>query len=178
MTTPVTARTRSRIRDIDLGDKPEAHTTAISDPRKLAVIHQLEEQLGVVSYACKAASVSRRTFYYWVANDPDFAKEVDDVINFQVDYVERKLLTNIKEGKEKSIIFYLSTKGRHRGYCQRVEVGGTPGSLPIPIEAVHKFPDMANEVAPTALARIISMVFAPKEEVEDEANVSDEQPRS
>lgn len=40
------------------------------------------------------------------------------------DYAEGSLLKHIKDGKEASLIFYLKTQCRNRGYTERVDVSG------------------------------------------------------
>ena len=42
--------------------------------------------------------------------------------NVSLDYAESKLLENIRANKETSIIFYLKTKGKKRGYSERSEL--------------------------------------------------------
>lgn len=87
--------------------------------RKKRMLHALESSLGVVSYACAVAEVSRSTYYSWMEMDEVFAKKVEEVTEFQLDYVENRLLQNIRKEDVASIIFYLKTKGRGRGYSER-----------------------------------------------------------
>lgn len=90
----------------------------------------LETHLGIISYAAEDAGVNRRTVYEWMDQDPDFARRVRDINEKQVDFVERKLLENIREKDTRAIIFYMGTKGRNRGYTTRVEVT-TPAGEPM-----------------------------------------------
>ena len=74
-----------------------------------------------VSAACKMFGISRRTFYNWYEKDEEFRQEIDDSNESITDMVETQLLKNIREGKENSIIFYLKTKGKNRGYGEQID---------------------------------------------------------
>lgn len=90
--------------------------------RKRAVIEALQKSLGIVTTACINAGVSRVQFYEWKKTDADFAKAVDDIEDVTLDFVEGKLLQNVKDNDTQSILFYLKTKGKRRGYTERTEV--------------------------------------------------------
>ena len=44
-----------------------------------------------------------------------------------LDLAESKLIENIKSNDNTAIIFYLKTRGKHRGYIERTEVTGRDG---------------------------------------------------
>lgn len=90
--------------------------------KKKAMLEALEKSLGVVTSACKLTGIPRRTFYNWLEADPKFAAVVADMGEIALDFAESKLHKNIGDGKEASIIFYLKTKGKHRGYIERAEL--------------------------------------------------------
>lgn len=90
--------------------------------RKQAVIEALQKSLGIVTTACINAGVSRSQFYEWLKNDKEFAMAVEDVEDLQLDFVEGKLLQNVKDNDTQSILFYLKTKGKRRGYTERTEI--------------------------------------------------------
>ena len=89
--------------------------------KKKLLLSELEKSLGIVTSACKAANISRTTFYQYVKDDKDFADAVYEISEITLDYVESKILQNIKNGDKTSIIFYLKTKGKHRGYIEKQE---------------------------------------------------------
>lgn len=91
------------------------------DIKKKKVISELSKALGIVALACKRADVSRKTFYRWYNTDEEFKEEVDDIYETQGDFVEDKLLGRIRENDTTAIIFYLKTKGKKRGYYEKVE---------------------------------------------------------
>jgi len=88
---------------------------------KKAVLEALEQSLGVVTSACRKAGVGRTTFYGWIKDDEEFAEAVRDIENVALDFAESQLHKQIKDGIPTSTIFYLKTKGKKRGYVERVE---------------------------------------------------------
>ena len=83
-------------------------------------IKALESTLGNITGACAKARVSRQTYYNWMKNQ-EFADEVDAVNEANLDYAESKLLSLIRQENPTAIIFYLKTKGKKRGYVERIE---------------------------------------------------------
>ena len=88
---------------------------------KKKLLKALEKSMGIVTNACKIVNLDRTTFYRYYNEDQQFADDVDKVQDYVLDFAESKLLENIKDKKETSIIFYLKTKGRKRGYIEKKE---------------------------------------------------------
>lgn len=88
---------------------------------KKALLEALEKSLGIVTTACLSVEIGRDTFYRYLKDDKDFAKAVKDIDNIALDFAESALLKNIRKGKEASIIFYMKTKGKARGYIEKTE---------------------------------------------------------
>ena len=74
-----------------------------------------------ISKACQAVGIGRRTFYAWMEKDKNFKKKVEDAQEDMVDFAEDCLMRRIHEGDTTATIFFLKTKGKHRGYVERVE---------------------------------------------------------
>jgi hypothetical protein len=89
---------------------------------KRALIEALTQTLGVVTSACKSVDVDRSTFYKYINEDAEFAREVRDIQEIAVDFAESKLHEQIKEKNTTATIFFLKTKGKHRGYIERQEI--------------------------------------------------------
>lgn len=92
--------------------------------RKMALLEALKKAMGVISTACEMCGENRRQYYKWMDTDKKFNKEVKEIEERCLDFAETALFKNIQEGKEKSILFYLSTKGKQRGYTQQIEHKG------------------------------------------------------
>ena len=83
---------------------------------KAALLKALKEAKGIVTTACDAVGVTRKTYYDYYNSDPEFKREADDVQEVAIDFVEGKLFEQIEEGVPTSTLFYLKTKAKHRGY--------------------------------------------------------------
>ena len=94
------------------------------------VLKALEETHGVITEACKKAGYARSAFYVAMDKDPKLKKAVEDIQEQAVDYVESQLFKNIEQGNITGQIFYLKTKGKHRGYIEKTEIQQeTTGSI-------------------------------------------------
>lgn len=89
--------------------------------RKKMLLAALEKSFGVVTTACQHTGIDRQTFYNYYNDDPAFAKKVDELKNVALDYAESHLFKNMQDGKEASVIFYLKTQGKGRGYIEKVQ---------------------------------------------------------
>jgi hypothetical protein len=92
---------------------------------KKKLLKALEKSMGIVANACKIVNLDRTTFYRYYNEDEEFKEAVDNMQDYVLDFAESKLLENIKDKKETSIIFYLKTKGRKRGYIEKQDVDVT-----------------------------------------------------
>lgn len=92
-----------------------------TEQHKKAIIEALESSLGVITTACKKVGVGRTTFYGWLEDDLEFKESVNDIQNIALDFVESQLFKQIKESNTTATIFYLKTKGKKRGYIERIE---------------------------------------------------------
>lgn len=114
---------------------------------KASMIEALKQCLGVVTDASQMSGVPRRTHYDWMKDDKEYKDRVESIGEEALDFVESKLFETINGvviGKEtktgfktytlppdvRSIMFYLKTKGKKRGYVERVENEiSTPGEF-------------------------------------------------
>jgi hypothetical protein len=101
--------------------------------KKALVLQCLVESHGVVTMACNNADVGRTTFYAWMNEDSEFKKEVEDITEQAIDYVESKLYLLIENQDTAATLFYLKTKGRKRGYQERIEETNTDRNIIINI---------------------------------------------
>ena len=92
-----------------------------TDTKKKAVIQAMEKSMGIVTHACKMAKISRETFYKWMREDDQFQELVNQATEQAKDFVESKLYEQISQGNVPSIIFYMKTKCKDRGYIERTE---------------------------------------------------------
>ena len=119
--------------------------------KKKAMLSALTVSMGIVSTASKKANVHRSTHYDYVNDDPQYKEYVEAIDEYTIDFAESNLhklingydyeevvkepnkkkpgemvttkITTKKVGPDKTaIIFFLKTKGRQRGYIERIQV--------------------------------------------------------
>lgn len=104
-----------------------------SEKKKEKVLAYLHKMASVTN-ACKKVGISRRVFYDWKKQDPEFAAEVEQIMNEEFpDFVEDALKKRILNGDTKAIIFALKCKCRERGWVEKTEqqIDLTSGGQPI-----------------------------------------------
>jgi hypothetical protein len=92
------------------------------------LISALESAKGYVSLAAKTLGVSRQSFYNYMKKYPTVQQRLDDIRDERTDWVEGKLLEQIRNDNLTAIIFYLKTQAKDRGYSERHEITGAGGS--------------------------------------------------
>ena len=90
--------------------------------KKEQILGALEKSLGIVSTACDSIGISRTTYYKYYNEDEEFKQSVDSIGDIALDCAESQLFELIKEKNVTSIIFYLKTKGKKRGYIEKQEI--------------------------------------------------------
>jgi hypothetical protein len=89
---------------------------------KKKLLEALERTLGLITPACKECGLSRGIFYKYLRDDPEFKKAVDEIHEITLDFVEAQLFKQIKNGSERSILFYMKYRGRSRGYNETLNI--------------------------------------------------------
>ena len=98
------------------------NTDEARQKKKKEFLKVLKSNLGIVTATCEKVGMSRRTFYNWIESDEDFKTSVQEIYDYQCDYVESQLFKKIQQGSEKSIHFYLKYKGKDRGYTNHIDI--------------------------------------------------------
>lgn len=118
---------------IQYRDEVQVHHTAQISMKKVnlkikktkeLLLKALEKSLGIVTPACAEVGISRNQFYIYYKNDEVFRKAVDDINEITLDFAENQLLKKIKEGSERSILFYMKYRGKNRGYNDTLQING------------------------------------------------------
>lgn len=92
------------------------------DSKKKNFLEALESSLGVVTTACETSGQARSTHYLWLKNDEVYREAVEAIQDMAIDFAESSLYQQIREKNTPATIFYLKTKGKHRGYIERTEI--------------------------------------------------------
>ena len=108
------------------------------------MIEALKSELGVVTTACQAVGIDRSTHYAWMIKDPNYKAWVEDIPDLVLDFAENALLKKMRAGDTRSIIFYLKTKGKSRGFIERQE-----------IEIAETIPSLTQEEREAKIKRLL-----------------------
>lgn len=87
--------------------------------KKKEFIEIMEQAMGIVKLACESIGISRRTYYRWKDDDPDFRNEVNRIQKQQLGEVEDRLLKAIARDESWAISLYLNRK--HPAYRPKQE---------------------------------------------------------
>ena len=74
-----------------------------------------------VSATCAALNISRTMWYRWREKHPNLDALLKESEEALIDFAESKLMENIQNGDNTSLIFFLKTKRKSRGYVETVE---------------------------------------------------------
>ena len=85
-------------------------------------IAAIVEAQGFVTRACDILGIGRTTFYTYLKRYPTAQQALEDTREKRHEWVESKLMKQIKDDNLTAIIFYLKTQGKHLGYVERQEV--------------------------------------------------------
>lgn len=89
-----------------------------------------------IHLTCKSIGIERATFYKWMKDDIEFSEKILALEEGDVDSAETALKRQILDGNITAIIFYLKTKGKHRGYVERQELTGANGQKLFEVEVI------------------------------------------
>ena len=114
---------------------------------KKLLLEALIKNNGLVGPSCQEVGLNPKTYYQYLKTDPEFKKSVQQINEAVIDWVESKLFEKIREGSEKSIMFFMRHKGRHRGYSETLDISVADFRMKIPgiqleeDNGTFKFPD-------------------------------------
>lgn len=85
------------------------------------IIKAFEKKGCNIAATCSALGIDRATFYNRKAKNSKLAEKIEAIEESLIDYAESKLMEHIQDGDVTSLIFFLKTKGKKRGYVEKVE---------------------------------------------------------
>jgi hypothetical protein len=83
---------------------------------KRKLIKAMAANLKIVSKACRDVGVDRSVYYEYYKNDPEFARQIDELEEVVVDFYEAALAKQANEGNAASTMYFLKCRGKKRGY--------------------------------------------------------------
>lgn len=87
----------------------------------------IKQSQGFVTTAAKKLGISRTQLYNIINKHSTVKEALIDAREEMKDFAEAQLFKNIRDGKETSLIFYLKTQAKERGYVERQEISGADG---------------------------------------------------
>tara|TARA_Y100001963_G_scaffold22004_1_gene28648 strand:+ start:130 stop:501 length:372 start_codon:yes stop_codon:yes gene_type:complete len=97
-------------------------TKVTTSDKKKNFLEALHNNLGNISEACNKINISRQTYYRWIDDDVEFDEQCRNVEESLLDLAEHRLLQKIDSSDTTSIIFFLKTKGKKRGYNESTQL--------------------------------------------------------
>lgn len=95
-----------------------------TEKKKEQMLETLRKNGGNVQKSADAVGIGRRTHYDWMESDVNYKNAVEDIAESCLDNAEDVLQTAIRNGDMTATIFYLKTKGKKRGYSEKIEYEG------------------------------------------------------
>jgi len=99
------------------------------------IIESIKTSNGLLTLAARKSGFTYMTMRRYVRDFPSVARAVEEAKESVLDFAEGQLYKNIKAGDNASIIFYLKTQGKQRGFVERQELTGADGR-PVKMEAI------------------------------------------
>jgi hypothetical protein len=96
-------------------EKPGEHF-AVKD-----IIRALQQSDGVLIEAAHLLGCSRKTIYRYIKLYPSVRQAYNEANETMLDFCERRLYRHIQDGNVTCLLFYMETKGKHRGYTKKWE---------------------------------------------------------
>jgi len=103
-------------------------STNLTTKQKL-FIKAFEKHATNISRACTVVGIERSTHYSWLSRNATYKEKIVAIEESMIDFAEGMLYKNMKEGKESSILFFLKTRGKKRGYTEKTEIELTGDGL-------------------------------------------------
>jgi hypothetical protein len=96
-------------------------------PANRRIVAELEAAAGIVSKAAERLDISSSSLWRWLREDAELAAAHAQIEEHWLDLADSQLKAALTAGESWAIRFYLTYKGRKRGYNERVEVTGKDG---------------------------------------------------
>jgi len=88
---------------------------------KQKIIEAIPKAHGVKEYIASQLGVNRRTVYRYFEKYPDLEQETKEYLDSVSDVAEHHLIEAVKAGSSWAVRYWLSTRGKNRGYSTRQE---------------------------------------------------------
>lgn len=93
-----------------------------------AIITLIRDRSGNLTAVARQLNCSRTTLYRYVTQHPTVEAALAEARETMLDNAESMLYKKVLDGDVTSLIFFLKTQGKSRGYVERVEQTGKDGT--------------------------------------------------
>ena len=88
---------------------------------KQKIIEAIPKAHGVKEYIASELGVNRRTVYRYFEKYPDLEQETQEYLDSVSDVAEHYLIEAVRAGNSWAVRYWLSTRGKNRGYTTKQE---------------------------------------------------------
>ena len=117
----------------------------------------LQEAKGFLTVAADSLGCISLTILNYIERYPDLKQVVKEEREKMKDYAETKLLHKIQKGDTACLLFFLKCQAKERGYVERQELAGVPGS-PLVLIQEKELSEMTPEMATQKYLELIKSV--------------------
>jgi hypothetical protein len=96
-------------------------------PSNAVILAALEASAGIAKGAAERLRVASSTLWRWLREDAALATAHAEIDEHWLDLADSQLKSALTAGESWAIRFYLTYKGRKRGYNERMELTGKDG---------------------------------------------------
>lgn len=104
------------------------------------LLNAAKGSMGIWAAICAKMQMSRSCLGNYIQRYPELRQAIEDERERGLDFVESKLLEQIKQDDLRAIMFYLERKGAHRGWSEQKKVN-LEGSAGEPVQTIICFGD-------------------------------------
>ena len=105
--------------------------------RKQQILDLYSKKACNVSAVCSVVGITRKTFYDYINSDEEFKELIEEAREALLDNAESILQKKILSEDTTSLIFFLKTRGKSRGYTERTEIEDLTKREPIEVNIVR-----------------------------------------
>ena len=117
----------------------------------------LQEAKGFLTVAARSLGCISLTVLNYIERYPDLKQVIKEEREKMKDYAETTLLSKIQKGDVACLLFFLKCQAKERGYVERQEYAGVPGS-PLMIIQEKELAGMSPELATQKYLELIKSV--------------------
>ena len=117
-----------------MADSEESNEIQQLSPKKAKMVLAMVKHDGNITQSCKEIGLDRSTHYKWLETDEEYKRQIEEIPEMFLDEAEMILREKIREKETVSVLFFLKTQGKKRGYVERTEtdnIGKAPVNLVI-----------------------------------------------